>query len=72
MGTDSRRDGAAGGPRRPVQALVAGTALALGLALLVFMVTVEGEPGLLPLALVIGGGGWLAWLGIRARARSRG
>ena len=31
-------------------------ALALGVALLAYMIPVEGEPGALPLALVLGGG----------------
>lgn len=33
----------------------AATVLAIGVALLVLMVTTEGEPGLLPLVLVVGG-----------------
>lgn len=34
---------------------LAGGVLAIGLALLALMVTTEGEPGLLPLVLVLGG-----------------
>jgi hypothetical protein len=41
--------------------------LAIGLALLAFMVTVEGEPGALPLLLITVGG---IWYGL-ARRRSR-
>jgi hypothetical protein len=43
-----------------MQKWVAGTVLALGLALLGYMVAFEGEPGLLPLVLVAIGGVWLA------------
>ena len=50
-----------------LQAILAAVVLALGLLLLGYMVTVEGEPGALPLALVFAGGGWLARLGWRAR-----
>ena len=39
----------------------------IGVALLVYMVTVEGEPGALPLALVVGG---IAWY-LLARRRGR-
>ena len=47
--------------------IVALVVLAIGLALLVLMVTTEGEPGALPLLLVVlGGGGYLV-----ARARNR-
>ena len=42
--------------------------LAVGAALMTFMITVESEPGLLPLLLVVGGLGW--FLVTRARARS--
>lgn len=34
--------------------------LGIGLVLLVYMVTVEGEPGALPLLLILLGGGWYA------------
>lgn len=49
----------AAGPTSPkrlhVARAVAAAVLATGLALLVLMVTTEGEPGLLPLVLVLGG-----------------
>lgn len=45
---------------RDVRARVGAFVFAAGLALLAWMVTVEGEPGLLPLLLVAAGGtGWL-------------
>lgn len=43
-----------------VQKWIAGGVLAMGLVLLGYMVTVEGEPGALPLGLVLVGGIWLA------------
>ena len=45
------------------QAWIAATIAALGAVLLGYMVAVEGEPGLLPLVLVLGGGAWfyVAW-----------
>jgi hypothetical protein len=39
--------------------------LAAGLSLLAFMVTVEGEPGALPLALVVAGGSWFGLTRLR-------
>jgi hypothetical protein len=42
--------------------------MALGAVLLVFMITVEDEPGALPLALVVGGTAW--FLLVRRRVRS--
>jgi hypothetical protein len=53
-----------------VQTLLAATLLALGILLVAFMVTTEGEPGALPLALVLAGAGWLAAARWRARKRS--
>ena len=40
------------------QLILSTTILVLGLILLVFMITVESEPGALPLALVLGGVIW--------------
>ena len=54
-----------------VQTLLAATLLVLGLLLLAFMVTTEGEPGALPLGLVLAGGLWLAITRWRARRRDR-
>jgi hypothetical protein len=51
-----------------VQRTVAGLVGAVGLALLVMMVTTEGEPGALPLALVVIGIGAYA----HGRVRERG
>ena len=56
-----------------VQSLLAASLLALGLLLVAFMVTTEGEPGALPLGLVLAGSIWLALARWRARRHaSRG
>lgn len=60
------RTGAPHTPLRP-QTLIAATLLALGLALTAMMVVVEGEPGALPLLLVLAGG--VALFALRRRAR---
>lgn len=39
--------------------------LVIGIALLVMMVTVEDEPGALPLFLILAGGGSLLWTKLR-------
>jgi hypothetical protein len=49
---------------------IAGTTLMVGLALLAMMVTTEGEPGLLPLLLVVGGAVGLA-IAVRRIRRHR-
>ena len=51
-----------------LHAILAGVLLATGVALLIYMVTVEGEPGALPLALVVLGAGW-SWV-TRSRRRA--
>jgi hypothetical protein len=43
--------------------------IAIGLALLAYMIVVESEPGLVPLLLIGAGIGW--YLAARARLRSR-
>lgn len=48
------------------QNIVSSIVLTLGLILLVFMITVEDEPGALPLALVLGG---LVWQFVIRRKR---
>ncbi len=40
------------------QHFISATVLTVGLLLLVFMITVENEPGALPLALIVGGLVW--------------
>ena len=56
-----------------MQTWIAGFVLAIGLVLMAYMITVESEPGLLPLLLVLGGGIWLAVARLRARrARTSG
>jgi hypothetical protein len=44
--------------------------VAVGLTLLVYMVTVESEPGAIPLLLVVAGATW--YFVARRRARSKG
>jgi hypothetical protein len=53
---------------RRIHTWLAAAVLCLGAALLAFMVTVEGEPGALPLGLLLVGGVWLAV--VRWRGRS--
>lgn len=48
-----------------IQSIIALTILSLGIALLVYMIAVEGEPGALPLLLVTGGALW--YLSLRKR-----
>jgi hypothetical protein len=43
--------------------------IALGVALLIYMITVEDEPGALPLALIVGGTVWLVIARVRMRPR---
>ena len=54
-----------------VQRLVAGFACGIGVALMAMMITTEGEPGLLPLVLVLVGGIGLVATHLRIRARRR-
>lgn len=56
------------GPNRNVQPILSALTFALGVILLIFMITVEGEPGAIPLLLIVLGGGW--YLTARARIRS--
>lgn len=49
-----------------MQFLISSIVVIIGLILLVFMITVESEPGALPLALVLGG---LVWQFIIRRKR---
>ena len=50
------------------QGWIAATVAALGAVLLGYMVSVEGEPGALPLVMVVGGGVWLFLAWRRGRA----
>lgn len=45
--------------------------IALGVALLIYMITVEDEPGALPLALTLGGIAWLVIARVRMRPRQQ-
>lgn len=51
-----------------VQSRIALTILVIGVALMIFMITTESEPGALPLLLVLVGTGW--YLLTRRRMRS--
>lgn len=53
-----------------VHAVLSTIVIAVGLALLVYMITVEDEPGALPLAMVVGGAAWLITARVRLRQRS--
>lgn len=58
-----------------LQTVLATSLLAIGLLLVAYMVTVEGELGALPLGLVLVGAGWLAlarWHARRHATRERG
>jgi hypothetical protein len=57
------------GSNRKVHALMSVLTVLLGVALLIYMVTVEDEPGAIPLLLIVVGSGW--YLITRERFRSR-
>lgn len=63
MSKDGRMQGS------KLQLILSALTIALGAALLVYMVTVEDEPGALPLLLIIAGSGW--HLVTRRRDRSQ-
>jgi len=48
-------DPAQGRPPRDLAVTLSALPIALGLALLAYMIAVEGEPGALPLLLIVGG-----------------
>ncbi len=54
-----------------VETLISSLILVIGIVLLIYMISVESEPGALPLLLVVVGLGWLVATRIRARARHR-
>jgi hypothetical protein len=58
-----------GSKRAKVHTVLATITIVLGAILLFYMVTVEDEPGAIPLALLVGGGVWL--FVTRARIRSQ-
>ncbi len=66
---DSDSAGQDAGRKAKVQTVLATVTIVLGAILLFFMITVEDEPGAIPLALLVGGGVWL--LITRARIRSQ-
>ena len=57
------------GSNRKVHALLSVLTILIGVALLIYMVTVEDEPGAVPLLLIVVGSGW--YLVTRNRFRSR-
>lgn len=56
MSKDGTIEGA--GSNRKMHAVLSALTVAVGVLLLVYMVTVEGEPGALPLLLILLGSGW--------------
>jgi hypothetical protein len=52
-----------------IQTILSLSLLAIGLGLLAMMVITEGEPGALPLSLVVVGGAWVAATRLRAKRR---
>jgi hypothetical protein len=56
------------GSNRKVHALLSALTVLIGVALLIYMVTVEDEPGAVPLLLIVVGSGW--YFITRARFRS--
>ena len=63
-------------PTSPSRKLLVHTVLSMftivvGVALLIYMITVEDEPGALPLALTLGGIAWLVIARLRMRPRPR-
>ena len=56
--------------RRSVSLLLSALLLAVGAVLLAYMVTVEGEPGAIPLLLVGGGAAWHVVVRAGGRART--
>ncbi|HEX2149215.1 MAG TPA: PEP-CTERM sorting domain-containing protein [Actinomycetota bacterium] len=55
---------------KDIQAVLSALTVVLGVALLVYMVTVESEPGAIPLLLIAVGTGWFLVTRRRARAHS--
>lgn len=67
MTTDDTLRGTGGKLR--MQARLSALTIAVGVALMIFMIATESEPGALPLLLIVVGTGWR--LVTRARIRSR-
>ncbi|HEX2052595.1 MAG TPA: hypothetical protein VHJ78_02570 [Actinomycetota bacterium] len=57
-----------GDSSRKAHAVLSALTVLLGVVLLIYMVTVESEPGAIPLLLIVVGGAW--YLITRARVRS--
>lgn len=66
---DNDTAGGDAGRRAKVHTVLATITIVLGAVLLFFMITVEDEPGAIPLALLVGGGIWL--FVTRSRIRSQ-
>jgi hypothetical protein len=58
------------GRNRRVHSILSTITLVLGLVLLVYMVTVEDEPGALPLLLIVVGIGWKLVMRYRVRSNT--
>ncbi|HEX2149436.1 MAG TPA: hypothetical protein VHI31_04595 [Actinomycetota bacterium] len=67
------KDGTIGsaGANRKVHAVLSALTVAVGVLLLVYMVTVEDEPGALPLLLIVLGSGWYFTTRARSRAQQK-
>lgn len=60
------------GSNRRTQLILSALTVALGVVLLIYMVTVENEPGGIPLLLIVLGGGWHLTTRARIRSHHRG
>ena len=67
MSTDNSAQDA--GTKLKTHARLAALTIGIGVALMIFMIVTEDEPGAIPLLLIVAGTGW--YLVTRARIRSR-
>ena len=56
---------------KDIQAVLSAVTVVVGVVLLAYMVTVESEPGAIPLLLIAAGTGWFLVTRRRARAHSK-
>jgi hypothetical protein len=73
LGGTMSKDGTIGsaGSNRKMHAVLSALTVAVGVLLLAYMVTVEGEPGALPLLLILLGSGWYFTTRARFRAQQK-
>lgn len=55
------------GWKRSVHTVLATLVIVLGVVLLIYMITVEDEPGAIPLLLIVSGTAWLIFARLRLR-----